>query len=444
MSRIIVLQSKISGFLLVGASRRFCYLLLLVLIAQQPVCTTVLTAGAALASELPCDSCQGLTGDWGGQRRALLQRGVEVNLANTGDVMLIRQGSNDEVTYTNLVEAALSFDLEKLANLRGGRAHLWAVGTHGDDPADVIGSIHAPSNIAAADAFRLLEAWYEQSAYEDRLGVLVGFYAVDTEFDAKGTVSVFAGGSHGTGLDLSESGLNGPSIFPVTSFGTRIRLQVAQNLTARLAVLDGVPGDLQDPTASAVFKWSDEEGLFAIGEIDHEVRTADQFRRFVLGAWHYTTQFDDVLDTEPDGTPVRRDGSGGIYGFAEWLAFREPGTADQGLAGVIRVGVADEDVNQIASFYGAGVVYRGLFPGRDGDTLGFGFSAGVNGDKFRRAQYLAGQPVTERETEWALVYSAQVTPWLWLQPGLHYYIDPGTDPGRDNALTVGLRIGVLL
>lgn len=394
-------------------------------------------------SQLPCDVCQGITGDWGGKRSALLESGVEISLANTGDVLFIRQDGNEDLTYTNLFEAGFAFDMEQLADISGGSAYIWAVGTHGDDPADVIGSIHAPSNIAAEDALRLLEAWYEQSAYDDRVGILVGFYGVDTEFDFKGTVDLFASGSHGTGLDLSETGLNGPSIFPVTSFGTRLRADLTDTVTARLAVLDGVPGDPGDPTATAVLDFSSDQGLFAITELDYMVRTEATFRRFVLGAWKYTTRFDDLLETEPDGTPVQRNGSNGIYGFAEWLVFREAGTTTQGLAALVRVGAADEDVNQIAGYYGAGLVYRGLFQGRDDDTLGIGFSTALNGDKYKQAQAEAGNPVTGSETELILAYSAQVAPWLRLQPVVQYYLDPGTDPAAGNALVAGLRVAVL-
>jgi porin len=394
-------------------------------------------------SQLPCDVCQGITGDWGGKRSALLESGVEISLANTGDVLFIRQDGNEDVTYTNLSEAAFAFDMEQLADISGGSAYVWVVGTHGDDPADVIGSIHAPSNIAAEDAFRLLEAWYEQSAYDDRLGILVGFYDVDTEFDLKGTVDLFVSGGHGTGLDLSETGLNGPSIFPVTSFGARLRVDLTDKATARLAVLDGVPGDPGDPTATAVLDFSSDQGVFAITELDYMVRTGATFWRFALGAWKYTTRFDDLLETEPDGTPVQRNGSNGIYGFAEWLIFREAGTTDQGLAALVRVGSADEDVNRIGGYYGAGLVYRGLFHGRDDDTLGIGFSTALNGNKFKQAQAEAGNPVTDSETELIVAYSALVTPWLRLQPVVQYYLDPGTDPAAGNALIAGVRVAVL-
>lgn len=400
--------------------------------------------GKSPTDEVQCEACDnGLTGDWGGRRRSLAQSGIEIGLSNTGDVFLIRQGGSEDATYTNLFSADFSFDMEKLANMAGGSAYLWVVDTRGDNPADVIGSIHAPSNIAAAEAFRLLEAWYEQSAYDDRLGVLAGFYAVDSEFDVKQTTSVFIGGSFGTGLALSESGLNGPSIFPVTSFGTRVRYDVSEKVTTRLALLDGVPGKVDDPTATGVLDFSSDQGVFAIGEVDWETRSESSFRRVVLGAWHYTTIFDDLLDTEPDGSPVQRKGSSGIYGFIEGMIVPERGSPGQGLAGVVRVGVADDDVNQVAGYYGAGLVYRGLFPGRDHDLLGFGFSTAVNGDKYKQAQMSAGQPVGDSETELVLAYLASVNRWLQVQPTIEYIIDPGTDPAADNAFLMGLRIGVL-
>jgi porin len=390
----------------------------------------------------PCDN--GLTGDWGGRRRALAQQGLEINLENIGDVFYIHQGDNKETTYSNLFSAAFTFDMEKLANISGGSAYLWIADTAGDNPADVIGSIHAPSSIAADDAVRLLEAWYEQASDDDRLGVLVGFYAVDSEFDYKSTFDTFVGGGFGTGLDLSESGLNGPSVYPVTSFGTRIRYAFSENVTGRLAVLDGVPGDPDDPTATAVFDFSKAQGIFTIGELEWASGPGRRFGRYALGAWHYTTTFDDILDTEPDGTPVQRKGSSGVYGYAESALSAKSGDPEQGLFGVVRAGVADPDVQQVAGFYGAGLVYRGLLPARYGDSLGIGFTTAVNGDKYKQAQAQAGVPVTSSETEWVLVYAARLLRWLQVQPALQYYVNPGTNPTANNALLFGVRIGIIL
>lgn len=396
-------------------------------------------------NEVECEPCEfGLTGDWGGRRRLLAQHGLEISLENVGDIFSIRQGDRHEVTYTNLFSAAFSFDMEKLANIAGGSAYLWIVDTAGDNPAEVIGSIDAPSNVAAASAVRLLEAWYEHTALNNRLGILVGFYAVDSEFDFKYTSDIFINGSFGTGLELSESGLNGPSIFPVTSFGTRLRYDFSEAVQGRLAVLDGVPGEPGDPTATGVFDFSRSQGIFAIGELDWVNRPGARFRRVGLGAWHYTTTFDDELDTQPDGEPVQRKGSSGFYGFVESMLVEEAGNPRQGLAGQVRIGVADQNVQQIAVYYGVGLAYRGLFPGRDQDSAGFGFSTAINGDRFKQAQARAGTPVTDSETGWVLVYSAGVNRWLRLEPVMQYIVNPGTDPEAANAFLFGLRIGVTL
>jgi porin len=40
------------------------------------------------------------------------------------------------------------------------------------------------------------------------LSVVFGLYAADPEFDVKETAGVFLSGAFGTGLELSESGLN--------------------------------------------------------------------------------------------------------------------------------------------------------------------------------------------------------------------------------------------
>jgi porin len=315
-----------------------------------------------------------------------------------------------------------------------------ALGTHGKDPGEATGSITAPSNLAANDTFKVFEAWYEQTLLNERIGVLAGLYAVDSEFDAKGTADVFLNGAFGTGLDLSETGLNGPSIFPVTSLGVRIRANLSEEITLRVAVLDGVPGDLDDPRRTQI-GLRNGDGLLILNEINYRPLLID-FLRFGLGSWLYTTDFDDLVDTHPNGDPVRRDNSHGVYGFVEGVIFSETDAPDQGLSGFIRIGGADEDVNQIGNFYGAGLVYTGLIPSRDDDVLGLGVTVGVNGGKFKAARNMTGESVEDAEIALELTYRAQVMPWFSFQPVLQYFINPGTDPALNDSIVGGFRYSI--
>jgi len=392
------------------------------------------------ASSESFESESNLSGNWDGVRSTLLEKGISIGIANTGDLLANSRGVSADVRYANLLETSLTADMDKLVGLSGGSLYIMALGTHGKDLGEKIGSITAPSNLAANDTFKLFEAWYEQTFFNERIGILAGLYAVDSEFDAKGTADVFLNGAFGTGLDLSETGLNGPSIFPVTALGVRVRAHITEEITLRAAVLDGVPGDLDHPRGTQI-GLKDGDGLLILNELNYQPQAFD-FLRLGVGSWLYTADFDDLADTRPNGDSLRRDGSYGVYGFVEGVIFSEPDAADQGLSGFLRIGGADEDVNRIGTFYGAGLVYTGLIPSRDDDVLGLGVTVGINGGKYERAVNSAGGSVKDAEIALELTYRAQIMPWLSFQPVLQYYIHPGTDPALNDSIVGGFRYGI--
>jgi porin len=367
--------------------------------------------------------------------------GIDIGLAQTGDALRNASGGlGRATTLSGLLELSAAIDVETAVGIRGGSAYVMVAATFGDPIGDYTGTLHAPSNLAAEDAVRLLEAWYEQSYFDGRFAVLLGKYGVDSEFDAKGTADVFVNGGFGTGLDLSETGLNGPSIFAVTGVGVRARLAVSDRLQFKIALVDGVPGDPDDPTADDI-DLSAEQGALLIGELDYVV-PGFQFFRLGLGGWAYTTDFEDLDETTGIGSLVERESTGGFYGFAEGILFSEADDANQGLSAFMRIGFADQDVNQVAQLYKAGLVYTGLLPGRPDDVLGFGISTAVNGNSFKVAKGLAGVEVTDTETLAELTYRAPVAKWLTLQPVVQLTRNPGSDPELDDSVLVGLRVGI--
>jgi len=384
-----------------------------------------------------------LTGDWNGLRSDWSDRGIEVDLAHTGDVMTVTDGGETRSTYySGLVEAGVSIDAEQLFGWPRTQIFVLGIGTFGRDPGDGAGSVHAPSNLANVDTAKLLEAWIERSFFDDRLALLGGLYGADAEFDVKETAGVFMNGGFGTGLDLSETGLNGPCVYPTTCLGLRAKFQATDAHYVQLAVLDGVAGDPDDPRGTQITLGGDD-GLLLLGEAGFQQSADDgRFLRAALGAWHYTTDFDDLLATDAQGEPRRRQGTQGLYGLLEGALYTEPGQLTQGLSGFLRLGVADEDVNQVAYYAGGGLVYTGLFPDRDEDVLGLGVSVAFNGDRFETAQEAAGAPVDSQETAFELTYWIPVLPWLSVQLDAQYIRNPSTDPALDNASLVGLRYQV--
>ena len=186
-----------------------------------------------------------LTGAWGGVRPSLAKRGVEIGIANWGDLMPVVSGGLERRTfYAGLFEPTLSVDLDRLLGWKGARIFVRGIGTYGNDPADGTESVQAPSNLAnGVDTFKIFEAWIEQRCLDDTVALLAGLYAADTEFDVKETAGVFMNGGFGTGPDLSESGVNGPCVFPSSCVGVRVRYQPTPARYAQVAVLDGVAGN---------------------------------------------------------------------------------------------------------------------------------------------------------------------------------------------------------
>ena len=144
---------------------------------------------------------------------------------------------------------------------------------------------------------------------------------------------------------------------------------------------------------------------------------------------------------------MRRDGTHGVYGLAEHRVYREPeqvGDLDQGLTLFLQIGYADPTVNRFSQYFGGGLVYNGLLPGRDRDETGFGFAIARNGKDFKSAQRAAGLPVHNEEVALELTHAFVVTRSFIVQPDIQYIVNPGTAPSIRNAFVIGARLEVNL
>ena len=150
-----------------------------------------------------------------------------------------------------------------------------------------------------------------------------------------------------------------------------------------MAVLDGVPGDPNDDRGTQIILDRDD-GVLVAAEVEYLLygpATRTMIRRrargagasvedgescpYVLklgiGTWVYSKNLDRVDRTRPDGTPIDEQGHPGVYAFGDWDAYSEDVLSLQGLSVFARLGIADDDVQQIAGFAGGGLVYTGPF-----------------------------------------------------------------------------------
>lgn len=411
-----------------------------------------------------------LSGAWGGLRNDLYAKGIAIEFTHKSDVLSnIKGGISRGTEWLGHTEAKVKFDLEKLLGWNGTLAYLhYHSDLGGKLNGHQVGSYMGVDNIEVGkNTAQFFQAWVQKNLFNDSLSLLAGLYPIDSEFYATDTSAVFLHPSFGMAAEVGQPANNGriehgPPIFNTSSVGVRAKY-TSPNHTMYLmgAVNDAVPGDPNHPYGTQIH-FHDKDGTLSIVELGYtpleaghvfetpqpgeasklepEIKIHERYESFnktAIGFWHYTSRYNDLVDIDTAGNPLRRHRHG-AYFLAERSLYSEKEDPNQGLAGFIRFGVASKDVHQSDGSASIGLRYHGLIPGRDDDISGIAITASHASSKFRRANR------SERmETAVEATYRAQIRPWLALQPNLQYIVNPGMDRTLDNAWIVGFRTEII-
>ncbi len=415
------------------------------------------------ASEGPDWNAETLTGDWGGVHTNLSERGVTVEVVLKADVLSNLSGGLKRGTkYMDNWDFKLKADADKLWGWTNTTGYLHVLSNHGGKLNGThVGSFMGVDNIEVnTNTTALFHAWLERSFFDEKFSALVGLYPVDSEFYVTEATGVFLHPTGGPAAEWAQTGVRGPSIFPTSSFGVRAKWRPIPKFYAQAALVDGVPGNPNNPHGTHI-RFDRGDGTLAIFEVglkpaetDAEPREPEKgvpqepavkanekseaISKYAIGYWRYTPRFDDLVDIDGLGNPVRRINSG-AYFFAEQTVYREKDDPSQGLALFFRYGVANGDVNTLDYSYSLGLRYKGLLPRRDKDEFGIQFTRGHAGAKFRQA---AATPLTSAETALEITYRARITPWLAIQPTVQRIVNPGFDPALRDAWIAGARFEI--
>ncbi len=383
-----------------------------------------------------------LTGDWGGFRNSLETAGITIDAMYKGEVWGSAVNGRSESCYTDNIDLTGLFELENLVGVDNTNLFIHVLGNNGKNIADYAGAGQGISNIAAYNTWKIFQLYLETSFFNNRLNMLVGMYDLNSQFDCKVVNQLFINPSHGIGVDWSQSGENGPSIFPTASFGLRIRYSPVDNTYIQLSALDGVAGDPNRPNGTHIV-FNDNDGLLTAVEAGftkgnktcalpgNEKHKNEPYTKLALGYWHYTDSYSHIVS--------------GIYNQGLYLIFEQDlflSSFDNcnGLSLVARAGVADAKVNQFDFYFGGGLVYRGVFQESCPDELGVSFASAHNSGQYRETAKTEGRTVLPFEHIFELTYKYYLTPALALQPDFQYVIDPCNSDTGDDALLFGLRL----
>lgn len=425
-------------------------------------------AGIAHAEEDAAPDWNGttLTGDWGGKRTELYNKGVTLEFDHKSDVMSnvsggYRRGSN----WMGETEARATFDLQKLLGWYKTTGYIHFHSQLGSRfNTNYAGTFMGVSNIEApVNTAQFAHAWLQKSFADDSLEVLAGIYQVDSEFYVTETSGLFLQPPYGMANDLGQPnlvGANAAPIYPIGALAMRVKYTSPdKNVYLQAAVTDGVPGAPNNPAARGTqIRLDKGDGTLAIVEfgytpqqseppfeaakpgqlIEPELKVHEEhetFNKTAVGFWRYSAR-----SNSQDPADTQFYSNRGMYLLAERSLMVEQGHPAQGLSGFVRFGTANKHVNQADWTASLGLRYHGLLERRDDDIAGIAVTVNHASPIYRTLN-----ASTSSETQVEATYRAQITPWFALQPDLQYFIHPGMG-GTDingvvmkNVWVLGLR-----
>jgi len=386
-----------------------------------------------------------LTGDWWNVRPALDARGMTFEFTYTGEVFSNLRGgldrsthSHDHAEYRGNMDMTLTLDTEAMGLWSGGQFFIYGEQLHGRGVSRRhVGDVQLVSNIDAPPFTQVSEYWYQQSLFDGALRVRLGKQDPNIEMCVVDFGADFVHSSFGQVPTVPMPAFPDPAL-GVTGF-----IEPAQWLLVMVGIYDG---DASGRTWGFESAFDGAGGTFSMIEV---VLRPELLKRlpgkYRVGFWFDSAKLDELFveprlaGSESAGVSTARvfPHNYGVYLSFDQMLFRDKDdpAEHQGLGAFFQFGWAPQDRNELWRYYGAGLAYTGLLPGRDHDVLGVGFAHVRFSGRYRRIEEIG-----ESETAIEFFYKTRLTHWMALQPDLQYVLTPG---GReDNAVVAGLRFEI--
>jgi porin len=423
-------------------------------------------------------------GDWGGLRTDLSRRGVDFEFfyaASLPDNLI--GGLSPGGLYQGALLMTMDLNSQKLVGYEGGTFHVSGLWLNGQKPFSdkYVGDLNKVNTLDFQNAARLWELWYQQKILDGKLAFKAGELSIDRDFivpelyNSLGsftllnqtfffpTLAFDVYSIHFPGQQPKSYGL---ASTPNAAPGAVVRYEPLPQIFAQAGVYSGAPDQSYSGTE---FTLSQSDGALIYYEtgfhLNGQTNDTGLEGSYKLGGFYHTGDFPDVYDGVTAsvllgaGLPAppvpTHHGDYGFYFLGEQQLFREKGKSDparQGLIGFFRVEGAPANRNLAQFGVDGGMVYRGLIPSRDWDTLAVGLSYMQVSDDIRHAQENAnalasslGAPMpfgklADYEGVLELSYKAQLTAWWTLQPSVQRVFHPG---GRIYADTLDAWVFIL-
>ncbi|MEM8844165.1 MAG: carbohydrate porin [Pseudomonadota bacterium] len=366
---------------------------------------------------------QNLTGNWGGTRDQLEKNGIDLEAVYTFEVFTNVSGGDTTSDSTNVlgnIDLTATLDTEKLGWWKGGTFFIYYENLHGDENKtdDAVGGPLDSVSSLVADSFSQFSAWWYQHEFASgKVRLKAGKDDANTEFMSSDTTGAFINAGFSSPANILYP------TFPDPGLGFMGEFQVVDWLSLSAGIYGA---DLNGRS-------NQDQGLFdgdhiSLAQFNITPTAGDYAGTYRFGGWYSTLETDEIV---PDGeTPKDYDNNYGLFVLFDQPIYVPKNDNGRRVDGFFELSWAPDDRNLVTNYFAFGTLVTGLIPSRPADQTGLAFSFA------EASNNLSSEGITD-EKVFELFYSANVNPWLAVQPDLQWILDPGGD--GDNAFVAGLR-----
>jgi porin len=402
---------------------------------------------------------QGLLGDWGGQRTALYQAGVDFQLSYFNEFGYNTSGGSTELArYADQSVAGVTLDLDKLWGWKKASFQFTLTDRNGKNlsaDADLGTLMQVQQVYGRGSIVRLTELYYEQSLLHGALDLKFGRLPVGDDFFPWSCVFMnlsFCGSLPG---NMVSTWYN----WPVSQWAGRVKVVLAPDWDVKIGIYQINPGFLDNANGLDLGSPAGTIGALVPLELTWSPKLGEAHLpgTYRIGAWYDSSTQPDVftaangqpLVLNPGVPPLQHSGESGFYFNVQQQLTRVGNDNSRGLSAFVNFVQGDRNTATIDQIFSLGLLYTGLFPGRPSDVAGFAVGRTQVNPRVADGQNLqnatgaeAPVPVQNAEYPFELFYSFAATRWLTLQPVIQYISRPGGTSANPNATVVGLNLTV--
>lgn len=436
------------------------------LIGQLSMLGALSLAGSVHAAGAFTEESPWMTGDWGGARTELLEKGYDFSLEYVGEVgSNLNGGYNDDTTarYSDQFALGVKMDLEKILGWNDAEFKLAITERSGRNISnDRIGDPRAGTLSSSQEVWgrgqtwRLTQMWYKQGYFDNKLNVKIGRFGPGEEFNS------FPCDFQNLAFCGSQVGNWVGNIWynwPVSQWALRIKYNITPEVYAQVGVFEQNPSYLETGNGFKL-SGSGTKGMILPVELVWTPKLNDLPGEYRLGYYYSTAKADDVYE---DGNGQAAAVSGASYKshsskHGAWIVAQQQltshnGSAARGLSIFANATVHDKDTNFVDNYQQIGLTYMGPFDARPKDDIGVGIARIHVNDDVRNNRRLVNDlnnvddydnptylPIQDTEYNAEIYYGFHVTNWLTVRPNVQYIKHPGGVNQVDDALVAGLKI----